>query len=495
MARSGGRKHSGPRKSAIAKAYLRKASSRQQNSTEQASLSEVLLSRSKVDFLDPLMRHAAHQAKGIGLCAFLVTLAAFQRGLKVTFHYERASFDPRFARAIMQGTRGELFSISSGSRTHVFSRTLGDLTDSVANAIAEDKQWTKMALQRVGVVTPDGIIADKAHSAIVEKFLSKRPGRRFVVKPTNSTLARGVEANIAAEAVLSSMQKHAEKVIVEEYIEGTEYRATVVGGRCVAVSKRLSPIITGDGVSNIRQLIETFNEPAESCPFWSGASDLDIIEPFLKRQGLGIDSIPPAGSKVQLSNTSYGVQHVDVTDKVDNQVKLAATVAVRAIGLINAGVDIIVTPSGKPVVLELNQRSYIGFHSFPMDGAGQGNAVAEAIVDYYFPETIQHRTHPRLAYDFAAIHTALNSGQFSELTLPQIGPDWCNIRFSERGAAAKTIARHFETVARAAGVFVMTAPLPNGGVELCLACAPANWHILLRLLPHDFRVRLQKHAG
>lgn len=130
-----------------------------------------------------------------------------------------------------------------------------------------------------------------------------------------------------------------------------------------------------------------------------------------------------------------------------------------------------------------------------MEGPGQGNAVAEAIVDYYFPETIRDRTHPNLAYDFAPIRAALESAQITEVSLPVIGPDWRSLRFVETGIAAKAMTTLIEAAARTAGVFVMSAPAAKGGVELCLAYGPNNWSTFLNLIPAQFRTRLEQRAA
>jgi cyanophycin synthetase len=499
MARPGTQTRNSPRKSALAKAALRKSAAggpaQGHKPASKAELAEALAQRPKVNFLDPLMRHAAMKAKGISLCAFLVTLAAFQRGLKVTFHYERASFDPRFAKAKMQGHRGELFSISNGTRTHTFSRTMGDLTDSAANAIAEDKHLTKAALKRAGVRTPEGIVVDKNQTALVQKFLAQHPGKRFVVKPFDGSLAKDVDADIPSEQVISSVSKHAGRVILEEHIAGIEYRATVINGRCVAVSRRLRPYVIGDGKSSVAALVGEFNKSAEASPYWGGVKDESATAGYLARQGRTMSSIPNLGEEIFLSNTSYGVQHEDVTGSIGDAFRNAVSTAALTIGLVTSGIDVIVTPSGEPIILELNQRSYIGFHSFPKEGPGQGNAVAESIVDCYFPETIRARTLPTLAYDFAPIHAALESAQVSELSLPVIGPDWRVLRFVETGIAARAMVKLIERAARVAGVFVMNAPRPKGGVEICLAYGPSNWRAFMTSIPAQFRTRLEKLAA
>jgi cyanophycin synthetase len=505
MARPSSQRRSIPRKSAIAKAALRKSAAggsvaQAHKPASKAELAEALVNRPRVDFQDPFMRHAAMQAKGISLCAFLVTLAAFQRGLKVTFHYERASFDPRFARTNMQGHRGELFSLSNGSRTHVFSRTLGDLTDPTANAIAEDKHLTKRALLKAGVRVPAGIVVDRGQTTLIEKFLAQRPGRRFVVKPLAGSMGRDVHTDLPADGVLTVIGEIKDaRILIEEFVTGTECRALVVDGRCVAVSGRRPPNVIGDGRTNIRTLIERKNDERQSNPHLRSRKigHLEEISMFLSRSGVGLDHVPTNGQRVSLlgvSNFSRGADSLDLTDALIEQVGPQAVAACDAIDIPVAGVDLIVAGEGdesRAWVLEVNQRPHIGSHSFPMEGPGQGNAVAEAIVDYYFPETIQDRTHPTLAYDFAPILAVLDSAQISELSLPVIGAGWKVIRFIEKGIAAQAMVKLIEVAARVAGVFSMVAPRGKDGVEICLAGSQANCLLLMNKLPDMLHKRLK----
>lgn len=496
----GTRKPNSPRKLAFGKSALRRSAAgfgpaQTRKPAPNAELAEALASRPKVDFLDPFMRHAAMQAKGISLCAFLVTLAAFQRGLKVTFHYERASFDPRFARAKMQGHRGELFSISNGSHTHTFSRTLGDLTDPAANAIAEDKHLTKAILKRAGVRTPVGIVAEKSQTALIEQFLARHPGKRFVVKPQDGSLSRGVSANISADEVRDLVVKRSDaRLMIEEYISGRECRATIVNGRCIAVSWRKRPVVVGDGISTIRQLILVYRARlGASNPHWDQLKDEGGISQFLARANLQLSSVIERGARVVLSNTAEGCIHHDVTDLIPPEVRLQLEKAAGAVGLPICGIDMIVEGGRVACILELNQRPYIGAHSFPTshETAGQGNAVAEAIVDFYFPETIRDKTHSALAYDIGPIRLALESAQISELSLPVIGPDWRVLRYVETGIAAKAMVKLIDTAARIAGVFITSAPHPKGGVELCLAYGPNNWRAFITAIPAQFKERLE----
>lgn len=488
-----------PRKTALAKAALRRSAAGAPTASGQScalmgELVEALEKRPKVDFLDPFLRHAAMQAKGIGLCAFLVTLAAFQRGLKVTFNYERASFDTRFARSRMQGHRGEIFSLSDGLQTHTFSRSLGDLTDPAANAVAEDKHLTKMVLNRAGVRTPEGIVVDREQTSLVDKFVAQHSDKRFVVKPYDGSLSKDVLADVSSEVALCFLKEQPTgRFLVEEYIRGREYRALVVGNRCVAISLRDRPFVVGDGTSSIKSLIDAEHLIlSRRNPFWGGFGDEARLRKFLARANFSFDDIAERGQRIFLSNTSECPYHVDVTPDPPLGLAQAAVSAAKVVGLVVAGVDLIVSDDGGICIIELNQRPHIGMHSFPYLGGGQGNAVAEAIVDHYFPKTIDWRARNMIAYDFAPVRTALESAQVSEITLPVVGRDWKVVRFHETGLAAKAIVKLIEAAARTAGVFILTAPHDKGGVELCLAYASPNFRSMLSMLPASFKRRLER---
>ncbi|MDV7393729.1 hypothetical protein RZS08_20295, partial [Arthrospira platensis SPKY1] len=155
------------------------------------------------------------------------------------------------------------------------------------------------------------------------------------------------------------------RVLVEEYVAGNEYRATVVGGRCVAVSLRRYPVVTGDGAATLQALVAQLNQRNAGHPYLDPLDKAEIMADFLARSGRSWDTIPQPGEQVQLANTSYGVDHEDATATAPPALKSCAEAAARAIGLINCGIDIIVDDAGEPFVLELNQRAYIGMHSFP----------------------------------------------------------------------------------------------------------------------------------
>ena len=500
MAQFVSRKKKPARRTSVSKAKLRdigESSAQKPTQVSRSQLEEVIKTRPRVDFTDPLMRHSAMQAKGISLCAFLVTLAAFQRGLKVTFHYEFATKIKKYRNAQMQGHRGEQFTISDGSRTHTFSRTLGDLTTPEALVIGEDKHLTKIALKKFGVLTPDGIVCDKTQRALLEKFLNRNADRTFVVKPFDGTMGADVYTNLTRHEVLEKIETiESKRIIVEEYIVGDEYRSIVAGYRFVGTFVKTAANVVGDGEKTIKKLISIKNERRHNNPWLSKnlISDIDAISEFLSKSGRSLDSIPAVGEKVTLLGTSNGSRGGDplpaTSVEIVNKIAQVSVKACEALKIPVSGLDIILREEGgvlRPYVIELNQKPHIGAITFPMEGSGPGNIVGEAIIDFYFPETVGNRVFSRLTYDFSVIRNALHSTQVSEISLPLIENDWSVLRIEIRGNDRMKTLQKIDVAAKVSGVYVAKAKGSNDTIHLCISYSAFVFQRFLSLLPEPLR--------
>lgn len=97
--------------------------------------------------------------------------------------------------------------------------------------------------------------------------------------------------------------------------------------------------------------------------------------------------VPALGERVILSvsnNQADGGDAVGQTGNLDPDLARLAIAACNAVGVPNAAVDMMVD-GARAYVLEVNARAGIIGHSCVSSGTGAGNAVAEAIVDWYFP--------------------------------------------------------------------------------------------------------------
>lgn len=356
---------------------------------QDQTIASHLTPRSAVDFSDPKLLAQIWEFGAGHLCSYLIALAAVQRGLDVTFY--GSSLDSRSAGRSRAFTSAvpRLFSISDGKRSCFFDQSSGFDTGNDAWEVARDKGKSKAAFIRSGVPTPNGIMANTSVPKQLAEFLRYSTARKFVAKPSDGSLGRGVVVDLDRNGVIELVQRGGKNLtLVEEQIEGREYRVYVAGGRVAAAYEKPGCFVVGNGKLTIAQLIAERNRKRQQNPYLAKS----LIDPvfaanFLARSRIPINAVPILGAAIKLhhaKNIAIGGIPRECTETLSPACANAAVAACAAVGLANAGVDVIVDARG-PHVLELNSRAHIGGHSFPFDGTGCGNATAEAIVDIHFP--------------------------------------------------------------------------------------------------------------
>src|SRR6185369_16542401 len=91
-------------------------------------------------------------------------------------------------------------------------------------------------------------------------------GYPIVIKPVNGNHGRGVTTNILSKEkayeAFEVAHELSDKVIVEKFVRGIDYRFLVVNYKLVAVAKRTPAMVMGDDKSTIKELIDdTNNDP------------------------------------------------------------------------------------------------------------------------------------------------------------------------------------------------------------------------------------------
>ena len=190
-------------------------------------------------------------------------------------------------------------------------------------------------------------------------------------------------------------------VIVEEYVQGGDFRFLVINGKFVAAARREPAHIIGDGKSSIKDLIEKINlDPLRGFGHEKVLTQIEIdemTERLLSLRGLSIDSVPAEKEMVYLkatANLSQGGTATDVTDEVSPDIRLMAERAARIIGLDCVGVDALAKDISLPLessgikVVEVNAAPGFRMHLEPTNG--QPRNVAKPLVDMLFPEGYEH---------------------------------------------------------------------------------------------------------
>jgi D-alanine-D-alanine ligase-like ATP-grasp enzyme/acylphosphatase len=289
----------------------------------------------------------------------LIAQAAKQDGAKVAW------LSPFIFTAVLDGTKVTFWDVRANE-------------SAVGSKLVTNKSKCRQFLKAAGVPIARGKVVTSSESAI--KFW-KRLGLPVAIKPVKGTKGRGVSLNLDDESSIDiafNRAKSSAGVLVEEYVEGNEYRFLVVNGKTVAVLGKDAPNVVGDGLHTIEKLVELKNNIRKSNPRL--ATSLIAIDDYvvanLDRQGLSVSSILPEGKKVYLrreANIAVGADTVDLTDDVPDRIKDIAVQAVSVIpGLDWAGVDIIATDiedaSAPCIVLEINSDPGLGGHHYPMRG-------------------------------------------------------------------------------------------------------------------------------
>ncbi|MEX2805263.1 bifunctional glutamate--cysteine ligase GshA/glutathione synthetase GshB [Streptococcus sp. H31] len=266
-----------------------------------------------------------------------------------------------------------------------------------------NKTVTKKILQEAGFPVPGGAEFSDEEAAL--RYYSRIKQKPIVVKPKSTNFGLGIsifKESLSLEAYEKALDialAEDSAVLVEDYIEGTEYRFFILDGQCEAVLLRVAANITGDGRHTVRQLIDRKN--ANPLRGRDHRSPLEIIQLgeveklMLEQEGYQPDDILPQGLTVYLrrnSNISTGGDSIDCTESMDPSYKALAADMAKAMGAWVCGVDLIIPDKEKPATaeepnctcIELNFNPSMYMHTYCQEGPGQ--AITPKILAKLFPE-------------------------------------------------------------------------------------------------------------
>lgn len=427
------------------------------------------------NLIDQLILHELRRIRPMAQNAYLLALAAYQRGLQVTFHDNYLGLE-RFATLPMHGVRGELFSVSDGKTTRYFRRSISDTVTREASANCENKQATKVILHKAGVSVPPGLLIIHGDEPEIAPFIERYQNHQFLLKPFAGSLGEGVVRAIPAAQVSEEIAKVAGKPhLLEVFLKGREFRVFVTGDRVVGGHERVPAHVVGDGQSSIKALVEQKNQWRQQhlvyqpYPMTLGEEQ----SAFLSLQGLNVDTIPAEGQRVWLndipsfrdggSNNALQLEHITM------QMKQSAVAAAKAVGVNFTGLDMIVlnmgTPNEQVFILELNQCPHLTgvLGDLPIGTSPAMNTIAESLIDFHFPDSISNKRFPKASFDMASIVAVLETGSVAQVALPTLGPDWQHIRYvmPAKVAAQRNLPELFIKT-RAAGLHVRIVTSANG---------------------------------
>ena len=218
---------------------------------------------------------------------------------------------------------------------------------------------------------------------------AREHGFPLVVKPNVSGFSRGSHFPITSLKELLLAIFWAKMwwpvTVVEQYLEGKNYRIVVVKEGIMSVIQRYPPFVDGDGKSSISTLIDRENDLRESMGLYPVihpiSKDRKVIR-YLKKSNMTLNSIPDKGERIRLfsriSLAPGGV--VEIIDKnslaSDNRELFEGILSHFGANIL--GIDAIFEKgiehsyrNQKAILLEVNSRPYLKMHDVPRYGQAE----------------------------------------------------------------------------------------------------------------------------
>jgi len=211
-------------------------------------------------------------------------------------------------------------------------------------------------------------------------------GFPLVVKPNVSGFSRGSHFPITGFRELLSAAILAKiwwpVSVVEQYLEGKNYRIVVVKEGIMSVIRRYSPFVDGDGSRSISDLIDRENDIRQSMGLFPVIHPIPKdrkVRRYLKKNSLTLHSIPGKGERVQLFNRislapGGVIETIDKNSLAEENRKLFEGI-LDHFGANILGIDAIFEKGieqshrqQKAILLEVNSRPYLKMHDVPRYG-------------------------------------------------------------------------------------------------------------------------------
>jgi len=265
-------------------------------------------------------------------------------------------------------------------------RCYNGLTDQVGAAsfhLAQDKGAANRFLKNNGFSVPHQELYRDFRQAV--NFLYSH--QSIVVKPVSQWGGKGVSTHIKTDKELRTaiIRAHqcSDEIVLEQCVQGIDWRLIYVDSRFICAIQRNPAVITGDGDSSIKQLIKLANKTAEMI-------DSSNIIPFdietkrcIQDQGLTYNSVIGQGLTIPVRRTSNyhtGGSVELVTERIPYKLIQIGEEISSLYGIPVIGIDMLVDLSDNSYhIIELSPDLAIS--------PPEGEIVAEAFLDYLFPES------------------------------------------------------------------------------------------------------------
>jgi cyanophycin synthetase len=179
----------------------------------------------------------------------------------------------------------------------IINRTRSHRMPLMAGLLAKNKEASNLLLQRKGLPIPDYIVLSEPGEEAV-RFLEAY--RLVTVKPLDTSRSVGVTLRIRGEDELAeairTARRFSKQVMVQKYVEGTDYRVLVIDGKAVGALEYRPAAVEGDGESTVEQLIARLND---SQMRRNGAGEAGSFQPIDIRSGSLLRHLEESGRSLE----------------------------------------------------------------------------------------------------------------------------------------------------------------------------------------------------
>lgn len=270
----------------------------------------------------------------------------------------------------LDGQDGYLFEVTDGARRAVFAAGAGTpyaLNDARAASIARDKAFCAEVLRQAGLPVLPGemFFVTKRWADMRTPGRELEDARAYVAeacypifcKPISASNGLYAEVIANAEAFDDYVARVAREhfaILIQPYVQAAEYRVFVLEGRALFSYCKSPPVVTGDGVSTLRDLIEKMpRDPHEPARKLYGRA--------ANSQALTLDYAPAANERVLLAgpaNRAAGGGAHALRDGAPDPMAQLALRAADALSLRLAAVDMFDCPN-EATIIEVNSNPMI----------------------------------------------------------------------------------------------------------------------------------------
>lgn len=255
----------------------------------------------------------------------------------------------------------------------------------------DNKQLTKVALEKLGIPHPKSVLFRNPKAEVVLNFFKE--GKVYVCKPPNMAEGTGVVMNIKSLADIEDYWKRhqhlCETFLLEEQVSGDDLRVQVIGGKIIAACTREPAFVIGDGENDLNTLIEARRKIIKSQNLMNDLTiDKGTLD-LLNLQNISLNDVPKKGQKIQLkelANMSQGAVAIDLTDKLHPIFQEWIGKIVDYLKVSYFAIDFIAKdyqddPQDTAIVLEVNAQPEWLHHTF---SEGRQHDIAGIVLEEVF---------------------------------------------------------------------------------------------------------------